>query len=78
MHDSVLEGQPQVVGSAAIYMDNWTDAETPFNALRHLQLLPIYPYVLQYDIRWNISQVDAENLVVIYRLYGNNQNSDKR
>lgn len=74
--NGVLKGQLEVVGSAAIEVNNRTDGVAPLSTLWHHQLLPIDPDFLQYDISRNVSQVDTEQLVITHGLYRKRYNSE--
>lgn len=43
MDNGVLKGQLELVGSAAVEVNNRTDAVAPFSALRSQQVLPVDP-----------------------------------
>lgn len=66
LDSGVLEWQLELISFAAIVVDNGSNAVA--EGFRHLQLLPVDPDVLQYDIIWNVPQVDAKHLVVGHRL----------
>lgn len=74
--DGGLEGQPELVGSAAIDVSNRTDAVAPLGALRHK--FSINHNFLQHDISRNVSQVDAEHLVVTHSLCRKKQKSREK
>lgn len=62
LDSGVFKWQPELIRSATVAVDKSTDAVAQF--LRHLQLLPVDPDVLQDNISWNVSQVDAKHLLV--------------
>lgn len=66
LDNGVFKWQPELIRSATIAVDKRTNAVAQF--FSHLQLLLVNPDILKDDISWNVSQVDAKDLVVNDRL----------